>query len=474
MPSRASVWSNVPASNWNMPRPPCRSEHAPSPAPATTGPPPQSRDCWAPGTPTSPRTSSARCSSRRRRCPRGASPARCRRANAASRISPGAHPPLRRRERRRDHPDVVLVQSCPIGGAGSVSRHPARPASARQTIAVRRMVRAPFFKRRARRNGPGAPRRLAASGSQRVRMARPPCDSPEIRGDRRRRGDRPGPGRLPAEPSPRERAPRRRAAVPRASRAPRPGARRRARARTPRSARSAPGARARAAIAWSTTKSRPATWCSTDHTTAPSARSIESGSRRSTKNAMHASAIPRKNPLDPVTTRPTPVTPEQARRRRSPRRRRAAWARTRARSAPTTPCPTVAGPRDGRGSAAQHHVAGQPPRGTRRLACGATGPGTRPIEARTGPSTRARRSPRRARLAITKSAYSTAPMALSMGAGRALTSPRSRLAIARIVVRQARDRRATCASATACAIPIQQGSRSRSRSSGSARAPRRA
>jgi hypothetical protein len=41
-PSRARVSSNVPASNWTLPRPPWRAEHGPSPAPATTGPPPQS------------------------------------------------------------------------------------------------------------------------------------------------------------------------------------------------------------------------------------------------------------------------------------------------------------------------------------------------------------------------------------------------------------------------------------------------
>ena len=42
VPSRRSVSSKVPASNWNMPMPPWRSEHGPSPAPATTGRPPQS------------------------------------------------------------------------------------------------------------------------------------------------------------------------------------------------------------------------------------------------------------------------------------------------------------------------------------------------------------------------------------------------------------------------------------------------
>src|ERR1041384_225187 len=38
-PSRASVCWYVPASNWNMPRPPCCDEHGPSDAPAITGPP---------------------------------------------------------------------------------------------------------------------------------------------------------------------------------------------------------------------------------------------------------------------------------------------------------------------------------------------------------------------------------------------------------------------------------------------------
>jgi hypothetical protein len=38
----ARVWVKVPASNWNIPRPPCWSAQGPSPAPAITGPPPQS------------------------------------------------------------------------------------------------------------------------------------------------------------------------------------------------------------------------------------------------------------------------------------------------------------------------------------------------------------------------------------------------------------------------------------------------
>src|SRR5690242_13156697 len=44
LPYLEIVCEKVPASNWNMPRPPCLSEHGPSPAPATTGPPPQSAD----------------------------------------------------------------------------------------------------------------------------------------------------------------------------------------------------------------------------------------------------------------------------------------------------------------------------------------------------------------------------------------------------------------------------------------------
>src|ERR1051325_3351604 len=41
-PYTRSVSLNVPASNWNMPRPPCCALHGPSAAPAITGPPPQS------------------------------------------------------------------------------------------------------------------------------------------------------------------------------------------------------------------------------------------------------------------------------------------------------------------------------------------------------------------------------------------------------------------------------------------------
>jgi hypothetical protein len=43
-PSRAMVSSKVPPSNWNMPKPPSCRLQGPSPAPATTGPPPQSGD----------------------------------------------------------------------------------------------------------------------------------------------------------------------------------------------------------------------------------------------------------------------------------------------------------------------------------------------------------------------------------------------------------------------------------------------